>query len=197
MSSALASQINMNHFISLVFSASLVAANSSPGDIGAFAQSSDFPTGVSSFAIPAEDRITIDHYVMAYINTTYIMDGDIINTSEEKAKYGEGKILNVEGLLVHVTSADNEHDHYACDRSLRGTHGKDLPKEPWIALVKRGRCNFEDKVRHAYDHHAIGVIVYNDKDSLNLDKMKINNKERKYTNFNVYRYLFFFFLLFV
>jgi PA domain len=180
MSSALANQINMNHFISLMFSASLVAANSSPGDINAFAQTSDFPTGVSSFAIPAEERIAVDHYVMAIINTTHLGDdGDYVHTSEEKGKYGEGRIMRAEGPLVHVTAEGNVHDHTACERKLRGTHGRDLPTEPWIALVKRGRCNFEEKVQHVYDFKAIGVIVYNDKDSPSLDKMKIYDKERK------------------
>lgn len=49
--------------------------------------------------------------------------------------------------------------------------------EPWIALIKRGVCKFEDKVKHAYNYNAIGVIIYNDRDSQVLDKMQIVDKE--------------------
>lgn len=52
-----------------------------------------------------------------------------------------------------------------------------LPVEPWIALIKRGVCKFEDKVKHAYNYNAIGVIIYNDRDSQVLDKMQIVDKE--------------------
>lgn len=54
-----------------------------------------------------------------------------------------------------------------------------LPVEPWIALIKRGTCKFEDKVKHVYNYNAIGVIVYNDRDSQNLDKMQIVDKDRE------------------
>lgn len=57
-----------------------------------------------------------------------------------------------------------------------------IPDGPWIALIKRGSCKFEDKVRHAYNHRAVGVIIYNDRDSQHLDKMQIVDKERELSN---------------
>lgn len=181
--SALGHQVNVNNFLSLLIGASLVAANASPSDIGAFSNQNDLRNAVSSFAIPTETQyVPMDVWVFATINISYVSeDSNELIVRSEKAKYGEGKILNVEGRLVHVTSATDENDHTACDANLLGTKQKPIPQEPWVALVRRGSCNFEDKVLHVYKLNATGVIVYNDRDSINLDKMKIIDKERKWS----------------
>ena len=64
-------------------------------------------------------------------------------------------------------------------RSLTKPLVSSIPDGPWIALIKRGSCKFEDKVKHAYTHRAVGVIIYNDRDSQHLDKMQIVDKERE------------------
>lgn len=74
--SALAHQVNMNNFLSLLVGASLVAANSSPShhDLTSFSQpSQDFSNGVSSFALPAEDSrmAAFDSYTLAFLNYSY------------------------------------------------------------------------------------------------------------------------------
>lgn len=67
--SALGHQVNMNNFLSLLVGASLVAANSSPNhDLTSFSQPTEFSNGVSSFALPAEDRMAFDSYTLAYLN---------------------------------------------------------------------------------------------------------------------------------
>lgn len=185
--SALAHQVNMNNFLSLLVGASLVAANSSPShhDLTSFSQpSQDFSNGVSSFALPAEDgrMAAFDSYTLAFLNYTYTNGDDaLVQDGELIGKFGEGRILNRTGLLVHITKSDNENDHTGCTKDWNGTLGTPLPPRevPWIALIKRGNCNFEEKVRHAYNHGAGAVIIYNDKDDPRLDKMKINDKERK------------------
>lgn len=138
----------------------------------------------ATFGIAAEDRMIIDTYVTALVNHTYVDgQGRVVKMSgDNSAKFGEGQVFAAAGKLELVTSALDVTDNTACSKNLRGRDGRELPAigEPWIALVRRGKCNFEDKVKHAYAHHAIAVIVYNDKDSLNLDKMKINNKEREF-----------------
>lgn len=187
--SALAHQVNMNNFLSLLVGASLVAANSSPShhDLTSFSQpSTDFSNGVSSFALPAEDgrMAAFDSYTLAYLNYSYTNgDNSLVEDGELIGKYGEGRILNRTGLLVHITKSDNENDHTGCTKDWNGTLGSPLPPRevPWIALIKRGNCNFEEKVRHAYNHGAGAVIIYNDKDDPRLDKMKINDKERNIT----------------
>ncbi|XP_038108105.1 uncharacterized protein LOC6054184 isoform X1 [Culex quinquefasciatus] len=187
--SALAHQVNMNNFLSLLVGASLVAANSSPShhDLTSFSQpSQDFSNGVSSFALPAEDgrMAAFDSYTLAFLNYTYTNGDDaLVQDGELIGKFGEGRILNRTGLLVHITKSDNENDHTGCTKDWNGTLGTPLPPRevPWIALIKRGNCNFEEKVRHAYNHGAGAVIIYNDKDDPRLDKMKINDKERNIT----------------
>lgn len=158
--------------------------HASPSDLGAFPSQNDLPNVVSSFALPTDNKqqqyVPMDVWVSATLNFTYVGDEDEPITRYEQAKYGEGKILSVEGKLVHVTSKSNISDHTGCEQNMLGTNGEPVPTEPWIALIKRGRCNFEDKVKHAWLKNAAGVIVYNDRDSINLDKMKIIGKDRKY-----------------
>ena len=50
---------------------------------------------------------------------------------------------------------------------------------PWIALVRRGRCNFDDKLEAAFVNNASGLIVYNNKED-GLQKMTLRNKYRKW-----------------
>lgn len=154
---------------------------SSPADLGTFGTSNDITNGngATSFALPAEERLvgSIDTYVTAFINYTYTDAFNVtITVGGEYGKYGEGKILEVSGILVHVSSKDDKDNHTGCDKNFadHNVNGK------WIALIKRGHCNFEVKVKNAYDHKAVGVIIYNDKDSAALDKMKIDDKNREY-----------------
>uniref|UniRef100_A0A2M4BJT6 Putative goliath e3 ubiquitin ligase n=1 Tax=Anopheles marajoara TaxID=58244 RepID=A0A2M4BJT6_9DIPT len=184
--SALSHQVNMNNFLSLLVGASLVAANSSPNhDITSLSQPTEFSNGVSSFALPAEDRLSIESYTLAYLNYSYKdSEGRTIELGgNESAKYGEGRVLNRSGVLVHISNTGNRSDHSGCSRHWNGTLGEPLPDRdlPWIALVRRGGCNFEDKVKHAYEHGAAAVIIYNDKNDAKLDKMKITDKERNIT----------------
>lgn len=53
------------------------------------------------------------------------------------------------------------------------------PPGTWIALIKRGGCNFEIKVENAFRSNAAGVLVYNDRDSELLDKMKLSSETRR------------------
>uniref|UniRef100_A0A182NQ10 PA domain-containing protein n=1 Tax=Anopheles dirus TaxID=7168 RepID=A0A182NQ10_9DIPT len=186
MMSALSHQVNMNNFLSLLVGASLVAANSSPShDIASLSQPTEFSNGVSSFALPAEDRMAIESFTLAYLNYSYTgADGRLVELGgNESAKYGEGRILNRSGILVHVTNSANRTDNTGCSRNWTSSFGDPLPERdvPWIALIRRGSCNFEDKVKHAYEHGAAGVVIYNDKEDTKLDKMKINDKERNIT----------------
>ncbi|KFB47830.1 AGAP010356-PA-like protein [Anopheles sinensis] len=186
MMSALSYQVNMNNFLSLLVGASLVAANSSPNhDISAPSQPTEFSNGVSSFALPAEDRMAIESSTLAHLNYSYVdAEGHLVELGgNESAKYGEGRVLNRTGILVHVSNSVNRSDHTGCSKHWNGTRGQALPERhiSWIALIRRGSCNFEDKVKHAFEHGAAGVIIYNDKDDAKLDKMKINDKERNIT----------------
>lgn len=150
---------------------------SEPADLGTFGSHNEFPQ--TTYALKNDDRNMVDFFY-AFINYTFTnADGNVETISENQAKYGEGQVKNVGGRIVHVTHETNHLDHTACSATLRGTTGEPLPSlhVPWIALIRRGNCTFEEKVRHAYIKGAVGVIIYNDKDTNVLDKMKIVEKE--------------------
>lgn len=160
-----------------------VAVLAEPADLGTFGSHNDFPQ--APFPKTDDQRMVVD-FVYAFINYTYTNgDGQMISISREQAKYGEGQIKGVGGRLIHITNEFNHDDHSACTTEIRGTHGDELPMPgiPWIALIRRGNCTFEEKVRHAYIKRAIGVIIYNDKETTVLDKMKILDKESEYIKF--------------
>ncbi|KAH8420984.1 hypothetical protein KR222_000623 [Zaprionus bogoriensis] len=124
-----------------------------------------------------------DTYNFAFLSWSYVDVENSVRESEfneEKARYGEGKVLNVTGRLIHISTAEDDSDDFACTPYIRGTRGTPLPEKgvPWIALVRRGRCTFEDKVKHVHFYNAAGVIIYNDKQVMQLEKMQIKVKTR-------------------
>ncbi|XP_058975300.1 E3 ubiquitin-protein ligase goliath isoform X2 [Musca domestica] len=129
----------------------------------------------------AEERIAVDIYTYAFLNYSYV--DSHVKFSEEKARYGEGRILNVHGKLVHISDAEDIKDDTACSSNILGTNGQPTPAEgiSWIALVRRGRCTFEEKVKNVYSKRASGIIIYNDKPVMNLEKMQIKDKSRNIT----------------
>ncbi|KAH8291333.1 hypothetical protein KR054_010614 [Drosophila jambulina] len=138
--------------------------------------------GTHSFA-GIEDRIAVDVYNYAFLNWSYVDHSNILcsmDFPQEQARYGEGKVLNITGRLVHISATDNVNDDFACTPYIRGTMGAPTPEKgvTWIALVRRGRCTFEEKVKHVYQQNAAGVIIYNDKQVMQLEKMQIKGKTR-------------------
>ncbi|KAH8401052.1 hypothetical protein KR009_002699 [Drosophila setifemur] len=130
-----------------------------------------------------EDRIAVDVYNYAFLNWSYVDHGNTLcetDFAQEQARYGEGKVLNITGRLVHISATENVSDDYACTPYIRGTLGAPTPEKgvTWIALVRRGRCTFEEKVKHVYQQNAAGVIIYNDKQVMQLEKMQIKGKTR-------------------
>lgn len=85
------------------------------------------------------------------------------------------------GELVHVTSSVKPNDHTGCQMPFESSRPDRLlpPPGTWIALIKRGGCNFEIKVENAFRSNATGVLVYNDRDSASLDKMKLSSEPRR------------------
>lgn len=139
--------------------------------------------GTHSFA-GIEDRIAVDVYNYAFLNWTYVDHSNILcsmDFPQEQARYGEGKVLNITGRLVHISATDNVNDDFACTPYIKGTMGAPTPEKgvTWIALVRRGRCTFEEKVKHVYQQNAAGVIIYNDKQVMQLEKMQIKGKTSK------------------
>ncbi|XP_030375431.1 protein goliath isoform X2 [Scaptodrosophila lebanonensis] len=136
-----------------------------------------------TFTTIGEERIAVDVYNYAFLNWSYMDTDNVLFESdykEEKARYGEGRVLGVTGRLVHISNVEDISDDFACTPYIRGTLGAPTPPKgvPWIALVRRGRCTFEDKVKHVFQQNAVGVIIYNDKQVMQLEKMQIKGKNR-------------------
>lgn len=134
-----------------------------------------------------------ESYTTAYINITYRdAFGRLHSDKSEIGKFGESHVGYAVGILVHVRSSDG--DMTGCHMPLKPSHGRTFPREPWIALVKRGGCVFENKVNNAVAMNASGIIVYNDRESNNLDKMKLSKspQSRKLPTFHFLYFLFYF-----
>ncbi|XP_065367156.1 E3 ubiquitin-protein ligase goliath [Calliphora vicina] len=135
--------------------------------------------------LASEERIAMDVYTYAFLNYSYLENQQlrVVNYQEEKARYGEGKILTVQGKLIHISTPEDPKDDSACSFNLLGTNGQPIPTfgVSWIALVRRGRCTFEEKVKNVFLNGAAGVIIYNDKPVMNLEKMQIKGKTRNIT----------------
>ena len=53
-----------------------------------------------------------------------------------------------------------------------------VDKLPWIALIERGECNFESKIKNAYKDNATAVIIYDDKVADNTVMMSHEGAEQ-------------------
>lgn len=141
----------------------------------------DWASGTSQFHITNDDRG--DSYTAAYINISKkTQNGEWKNASSEEGRYGGGYIGSAFGVVVHVSDDQQPTDHSGCQLPFRSTRpNRQLPEPgtPWIALIKRGKCNFEVKVDNAFKSNAAGVLVYNDRDSSNLDKMKLSSENSR------------------
>lgn len=118
---------------------------------------------------------------LAFINISWFERSEIKwkEDLQERSKYGMGRVMDVEGRLIHITDATNDKDHSACNDSLRDSFGHSLDSiaVPWVALIKRGSCDFEKKIMNVYKHKASGVIIYNNISGSELNYMKITKKE--------------------
>lgn len=131
--------------------------------------------------------------VYGYINTTYNMSNGAAHSDKaESGKYGESHIGPAYGVLIHVRSQSNGQPT-ACTLPLitYSTADHTLPvSEPWIALIKRGQCEFGVKVMNAIRSNASAVLVYNDRDTTYLERMSIPSELSEYTYFRTtFKYL--------
>lgn len=135
------------------------------------AASSD-PWPVAAAASVADE--TTDSYTTAYLNVTYYdaATGDVIQSEKsEIGKFGEYHVGAAAGVLLHVIGTDG--DRNGCAPPVRGVPSDPPAVGPWIALVRRGKCSFQTKVENARQAGASAVIVYNDREATDLDKMKL------------------------
>lgn len=106
----------------------------------------------------------IPHVIKAKISTEYIDEFGSLQSepiyTDGGPNYGTKSRVNsnpVDGRLVYVRTLVNNSE-LGC-----GPFDKIVPKTgPWIALIKRGSCNFNEKIYFASKNNtAAAVIVYN------------------------------------
>jgi len=135
----------------------------------------------------------------AYINITHnANNGAVHSENKESGKFGETSVGSAYGLLIHVRSGQSG-DPTACNLPLvtsSTTDGKLPVSEQWIALIQRGKCDFGDKVKNAIRSNASAVIVYNDHDATELDRMSIPPEFSEYPYFVTTRMLSIFSILY-
>lgn len=118
---------------------------------------------------------------LAFINVSWF-DGTeymYLDDYQERSKYGMGRVLDVEGRLVHITDPEDVNDHSGCNETLNDSFHQPISSlaTPWIALIKRGGCDFERKIMNVFRARASGVIIYNNVSGNELNYMKITKKE--------------------
>jgi len=130
---------------------------------------------------------TADSYTTAYLNVTSydVATGIAVQTEKsEIGKFGEYHVGAASGMLLHVIGTDG--DRNGCAPPVHGV--RELPEAgPWIALVRRGKCSFQTKVDNARRAGASAVIVYNDREATDLDKMKLTPSDP--SEYDLYLYL--------
>lgn len=123
------------------------------------------------------------YITLGYINISWLgQDGNLKwkEDLDERSKYGMGRVMEAEGRLAHVSNIHDLLDHTACnDSGLSDSFGRPLETlaTPWIALIKRGGCDFEKKILHVYRRKASAVIIYNNVSGSELNYMKVTKKE--------------------
>ncbi|KAG5892551.1 hypothetical protein JTB14_034234 [Gonioctena quinquepunctata] len=136
----------------------------------------------SPFSHFTSDDTRADTVTSAFLNVTFMTEDGWKWDKTDVGRYGGGYIGPAFGELIHVTSLIKSDDHWGCQLPFGSSRSdRQLPPlgMPWIALIKRGKCNFEVKVENAFRSSAAGVLVYNDRDSASLDKMKLSSDSKR------------------
>ena len=117
-------------------------------------------------------------YVMAFVNVTYHNpdSSELIYHSGEIGKYSNGLVAVAAGRLRHV-HARNGSAHDGCDWPWETVPPED---EPWIALVRHGRCSADHKLENALRANATALVVYDNQPRGLLQRLHLNGKHRKY-----------------
>ena len=111
----------------------------------------------------------------AIVSVTYqdVNGENYIQTDE--GRYGYRSAMHTKyGDLIHVRTSDNMTQ--GCSSFVNAPLSLD---EPWIALIQRGLCSFDEKITNAvHEHHASAVVVYDHEPT--EDILIMNHKGRNY-----------------
>ena len=129
-------------------------------------------------------------YWTAFINISYVHYANnssrpVFHTDRtETGRYGTASNRDVRGVAVEMISKESKlrgenislENESQNDEDITGCFPPFLDNyplnEPWIAVVKRGQCTFNEKVKHALELNASGVLVYDAENGKKLVSMK-------------------------
>ena len=127
-------------------------------------------------------------YWTAFINISYLVythndssKPDTYHTEDsETGRYSTSFNRDVQGIAVEMisTQASLKQDNNSLreDGNITGCKPPFIDNFPhnesWIAVVKRGGCTFNEKVKNALDLNASAILVYDNENNQILQSMK-------------------------
>ncbi|XP_071425169.1 E3 ubiquitin-protein ligase RNF128 isoform X2 [Pithys albifrons albifrons] len=113
-------------------------------------------------------------FVPASVSLFYFNSSSNMTVFErcECGLYGSHSPLLTAQGLVGIPASDNQ---YACDRNTEFT----VTREPWIALIERGSCNFTEKIQVATRRGATAAVIYNSQDKGNKPLVMLHRGAEK------------------
>ena len=114
-------------------------------------------------------------YWTAFLNISYVDTVRKVWHTErtETGRFsGGGAVREATGVAAEIVSSADGDDKTACDPPFDRAR---LPAagRPWIAIVRRGGCTFNEKISNALALNASGVLVYDNEDGGALESMKV------------------------
>jgi len=107
-------------------------------------------------------------YSSAFINVSWVeVDRQVLHTeTSETGRYSVAGAALVQGQARLL--GDSLDDHLGCTRVNDSSS-----KEPFVAIVQRGGCQFDVKVSHAVAAGASAVLIYDNEDSRQLQTVQV------------------------
>ncbi|XP_040572053.1 E3 ubiquitin-protein ligase goliath [Lepeophtheirus salmonis] len=113
-------------------------------------------------------------YWTAFIDISYQVGGDLHKDISETGQYSPWNSQSVEGLPGELVNMNGSRK--GCFPPFNTTYfPSGSQHQPWIALLERGECLFNQKIENAIAHGASGVLMYDDREQLRLESMKIRS----------------------
>eukprot|EP00093_Oithona_nana_P001479 01479.XXX_2201_3897_1 [CDS] Oithona nana genome sequencing. len=113
-------------------------------------------------ADPLQNKVITDYYT-AFLNITYF-DGDrgVFHTERtETGRFSTNIPKDFSGQVVIMANKRDTNESEAIYTGCQGPFEPNWPSsQPWIALVQRGDCTFNQKIQNALDLKASGILIY-------------------------------------
>ena len=115
-------------------------------------------------------------YWTAFLNISYADQANNVWHTErtETGRFSSSGVREASGVAVEMLSSilngDQGFDNTGCSPPFQANYP---PSESWIAVIKRGKCTFNQKIANALRLNASGVLIYDSEDGGILQSMKV------------------------